>query len=340
MTATIEFVDTRTAPEEVLLALHGLYLARDLEEPPHEETPTALRLAFWRNFDPSDDVPRWVALDGEVAVAMSGAYMSKEQDLENAFGWIYVHPDFRGRGLGRAIGTPMLDYAEAAGRVRIAFDIVDGGASEALAGRAGLARVYQEKLSRLLLADVDWPLMDTWVERAAERASDYELLALDTPIPEEYLERFSEATKIMHTAPKEDAIEENIDISPAMWRDIETTEAKRQRMLRLLIAVHRETGAFAGYTILSFQALRPEQAWQWDTGVDPSHRNKGLGRWLKASMIRYARDSYPDLRFVDTFNAGSNEPMLNINIEMGFEVVRVSHAHQGMLATVRDRLSI
>lgn len=340
MIPPVEFVDTPTAPEDVLHAMHDLYVARDIEEPPHDVMPAGLRLAFWRHVDPADDVPRWVVRDGGTAIAMSGAYMSREQDLENAFAWVYVHPDFRGQGLGRRVAAPMLDYVEADNRTRIAVDIVEGRSEVALAERAGLARVYEEKMSRLLMADLDWDLMQSWIDRAAERAGDYDLLALDSPIPEEHLERFAEATKIMHTAPKEDAIEEDIDISPEMWRDIERTEAGRQRQMRLLIAVHRPTGDFAGYTILNFQALRPDQAWQFDTGVDPAHRDRGLGRWLKAAMITHARDTHPEVEFVDTFNAGSNEPMLNINLAMGFKPVRISHAYQGPLAGVRERLAV
>ncbi len=340
MTVSVEFVDTPNAPEETLLAMHDIYVLRDLEEPPHDVLPAPLRLAFWRNIDGIDDVPRWLARDEGVPVAMSGAFMNRTQDLENAFGWVYVHPDLRGKGLGRLVATPMLDYVEADNRIRVSFDITDSDPSEALAQRAGLNRVYGEKMSRLLLAGIDWPLMDEWMAKAGERASDYDLLALDAPIPGEHLERFTDATKIMHTAPKEDAVEVDVDISPEMWRDIEKTEAGRQRALRILIAVHRPTGAFAGYTIMNFQELRPEQAWQWDTGVHPDHRNRGLGRWLKASMIRYARDAHPQVEFVDTFNAGSNEPMLNINVEMGFTAVRVSNVYQGMLATLRERLAI
>jgi hypothetical protein len=41
---------------------------------------------------------------------------------------------------------------------------------------------------------------------------------------------------------------------------------------------------------------------------------------------------------VDTFNAGSNEPMLNINVAMGFRPIHLSRAWQGDLATARRRL--
>jgi hypothetical protein len=55
-------------------------------------------------------------------------------------------------------------------------------------------------------------------------------------------------------------------------------------------------------------------------------------------MIKRIVGSHPDVSRVDTFNAGSNEPMLNINVEMGFRPIHISYAWQGDLATVRERL--
>lgn len=340
MAATVEFVDTPHAPEGLLLSLHDLHVQRDREEPPHDVMPVAARLAIWQTLDPNDDVPRWAAVDAGQVVATSGAYLQREHDVENAFMWVYVHPERRREGLGRQVSAPMLDYLEKAGRVRLMVDIPVGRPEESLAERAGMSRVYEERTSRLFMADVDWMLMEDWIDRAAEWATEYELLAMRSPVPEEYLEPFARATRIMHTAPKEGVVEEDVDLTPGMWRDVERTQAARGSELHILVAVHRPTGSFAGYTIMDFQSLHPRQARQWDTGVDPAHRKRGLGRWLKAAMIRHAREGFPAVEYVDTENAGSNAAMLNINLAMGFRTVRVSHAYQGMLTTVRERLLV
>jgi GNAT superfamily N-acetyltransferase len=79
---------------------------------------------------------------------------------------------------------------------------------------------------------------------------------------------------------------------------------------------------------------------QWDTGVDPAHRNLGLGRWMKAAMAFYLRENHPEVERIDTENAGSNAPMLNLNIEMGFKPILVQNVWQGDLATVRRNLSV
>ncbi|HKY75356.1 MAG TPA: hypothetical protein VJS45_04400, partial [Acidimicrobiia bacterium] len=45
---------------------------------------------------------------------------------------------------------------------------------------------------------------------------------------------------------------------------------------------------------------------------------RGLGRWLKAVNALRLLDERPDVEFIDTWNAGSNEAMLGINVAMGF----------------------
>ncbi|MGB7860052.1 MAG: GNAT family N-acetyltransferase, partial [Acidimicrobiia bacterium] len=68
------------------------------------------------------------------------------------------------------------------------------------------------------------------------------------------------------------------------------------------------------------------------------HRNKGLGRLLKASMAKRFVGEFPDVEWIDTGNAGSNEPMLNINIAMGFKPVLMINAWQGEIAKARRAL--
>jgi GNAT superfamily N-acetyltransferase len=340
MSTHVELVDTRVAPEVTLRALHELYLTRDAELLPDDPpVPWEQRLVDWRNLLDSEVIPRWALWQGPQVVATSGVYMDLEQNLENAFGWVYVHPDHRGSGHGREVASSMFEAAEKDGRIRFAFQLNEGRPEEQLLKRAGMKSAYREQLSRLSFPDVDWSLMELWVERAAERAPDYELLFLPSPIEEKHLEALCELHLVMNTAPREDYEEEDEMTTPELWRDIEAKEGRKSRDVLTYVARH-ESGEFAGYTTVAYHRLQPDLVWQWDTGVDPKHRNKGLGRWVKAAMASTLRSEYPTVRRIDTFNAGSNQPMLNINIEMGFKPVLVQNVWQGDLATVRERLSV
>ncbi len=88
-------------------------------------------------------------------------------------------------------------------------------------------------------------------------------------------------------------------------------------------ARHDATGHFVGYTELSISHHRPWWARQGDTGVDPEHRRRGIGSWLKAhNALRLLRER-PDVEYIETWNAVGNTPMLAINRAMGFEPVAV-----------------
>ena len=341
MSSHIEYVDTRTAPEETLEAMHELHLVYDEEvlsgDPP---VPLAQRLLDWRHPLEVERVSHWVTWKGPEIVATSGLHVDLVENLENAFGWVFVHPHHRGSGYGRAIATAMVDAAQADGRTRLAVGIPEGRSEEALTRRAGMKSAFREKVSRLVFDEIDWELMESWMSRAAERASDYELLFLHSPVEDEYLEAFCDLMFVMNTAPREDYIEEEETMTPEIWRDIEAKMTLTGRDILSYVARHKPTGQFAGYTTVGQKRLQPDLVDQWDTGVDPAHRNKGIGRWVKAAMAFELRDRYPAVRRIDTENAGSNAPMLGINIEMGFKPILIQNVWQGDVATIRANLVI
>ena len=337
----IEALDTPTSPEALLRELAGYYTIVESEEIPGDPpTPAALKIADWRNVVSHYPVKRWLLREDGHIVAVAVAAYDIEQNLENGFGRIHVHPARRGRGHGRRIAAPVLEHLEEQGRHRLETYVKQGDPAEQLVERLGLKSVYGERRSRLRIDELDRELMRSWISRASERASEYEIVSYEVPFPDDILDRFCEMTFIMNTAPREEVVEDDEVLTPDNWREVERTILESRCRLHTMIAVHRPTRAFAGYTQIKTQDLQPDLAWNWDTAVDPSHRNKGLGRWLKASMIEMIVSEFPEVERVDTFNAGSNEPMLNINIAMGFKPVYLSNVWQGELSVARERLGV
>jgi len=339
MGVTVEQLDTRSAPESLLRELADFYVILEREDLPDDPpTPPEMLIAHWRQVSTHYPVSRWILRDEDGISGSTVAGFDTDQNLENAYGRVFVHPDKRNRGYGRALAAPMLDLLEEDGRQRLHTMIAKDHPAERLAERLGLKLAYEEKRSRLSIADLDLNLMRSWIERASERASDYEVVYYQAPIPEEMVQKFCDLAYVMNTAPREDFEEEDEVLTPERWRELESNVIDSKCQLHIMIAVHQPTGDYAGYTQIKTQDLQRDLAWQWDTGVDPDHRNKGLGRWLKAAMIERVVGIHPDLSRVDTFNAGSNEPMLNINVEMGFRPILVDRAWQGDLSTLRERL--
>jgi GNAT superfamily N-acetyltransferase len=297
-------------------------------------------LVDWRYLRADEDIPRWVWWEGGRIVAASGCYLQRDQNLDNALGLIYVLPDSRLRGLGRLVAQPMFDYIEDDHRIRFAVAIPTGSPVEDLAKRAGMKDAYRERVSQLRLVDVDRDQLDRWIERARERASDYELVSFSTPVPAEYREQAVAIIDVMNTAPLEDFEEDPLVWTEEMQADLEAMETLKKRTVLTFVAVHKPSGVFAGYTNVAYQSLHPAMAHQWDTGVDPAHRNRGLGRWLKAAMLKQIMDKYPEVEIIETENAESNTPMLNINIELGFKPSIEQILWQGDTRSVREALSV
>jgi len=342
MTMTVQRFATTEATEDELRSFYNLWIQyQALFAPGDQPNPFEWYRADWLIEMDSWGQESWVISDAEgEMVGMSAAFIDKHQNLENAECLVYVTPDFRGQGYGRALAKALFDWLEDNGRVRPSFRLPEGSEFAPIMEKAGAKDALRMRRSRLLISDLDRSLMEGWVARASERAGDYRLKFVDTPVPDDEVQRIADIQEIMNTAPMEEFVRDDEKISVEMWRDIEKMLGARDDVLTHCIAVHEPTGDYVGFTSLCYQNLYPPQAWVWNTGVDPTHRDKGLGRWIKAEMMLKVLDSLPGVERLDTFNAGSNEPMLNINVAMGFKPMLVVVNWQGDLATMREQLGI
>ena len=85
-----------------------------------------------------------------------------------------------------------------------------------------------------------------------------------------------------------------------------------------MAAVHEETGKVAGNSVIVLMPGRDDVGWQLDTAVVPAFRGHGLGRVIKAAMIRRLRAERPGVRVVSTSNAADNVHMIRVNRELGY----------------------
>lgn len=325
----------------MLRELHQYYIEVDAEALP-DDPPTNLeqRVAGWRHISDRKIVPRWLLRDAGEIVAVAVAHMNKHDDVNNGFAWIHVRPDLRRRGYARLLATPVLQRLEQEGRPSLITDVWDGVGWLDKLVEVGLKLSFRDTRSRLLVDEIDWGLMDAWIERAPERGSDYHLLYLETPIPEEHIEQWCRVQHVMDTAPREDLEFEMTSWTPEKWREDEEKQMLAGHRLVGHVAVHSGSGDFVGLSDIQIHTHQPEFAWQADTGVDPEHRNMGLGRWMKAATIKKVIDGYPALERIDTENASSNDPMLKINHEMGYRPILRTNVLQGDLSVVREQLDV
>jgi GNAT superfamily N-acetyltransferase len=336
----IEPLDPATASDGDLAGLHALEVALETEALPGEPVaPLQHTVANYRHVLPFRVRRGWVVRQGgEIAAFASCSFSDIPENRDHASVSVSVHPSLRGMGLGSAL---LAKAAEAARRWEctiLDWEARVGGPGEPFLRSIGAERRLVERHSRARMTEMDRNLLGSWVRRAGERAPGYSLVAWDGPCPDPLLPAFLALTRVMNTAPLGELEWEDEALTAEQWRAVEATHAARGVETWTLCAHHDGSGELAGYTELAFPTTWPQMAWQENTGVWPKHRERGLGRWLKAVMALRLLDERPLVEHIDTWNAGSNEAMLGINVAMGFRPLENWGDWQAPTALVADSL--
>lgn len=332
--------DPRSAPDDLLLAAHVVIERAELEDEPGDVPIGRDEYLLDLRHPPAYlDRPHWLALDGDQPVGLASLRLPDVPDNRDFAEFeLDVVSSARRRGVGSALLRRVVDGAEADGRDLMTAYAPANSPGVAFLARTGFKNRQAERNSRLLRADLDRGLLEGWVAQAPERAVDYELVGWTGPIPDSMVDSFAEVAKLLNTAPLDDVEYEPEVIDRRRVLDNQASRQARGIEPWVLVARHRRTRGPAGYTDVHVNTHRPERAEQMGTAVDPAHRNRGLGRWLKAAMALQLLDQRPALRFIETYNAESNDPMLAINVAMGFRPHRAYEAHQARAPEVRTAL--
>lgn len=339
----IEEMDGASAPEADVRARWEMATVVDHELRPHVP-PVSFDayLARVRAVMPTDVELYWNVWDGDRRQVLGVAFLGYTTGPTNqhlAFGDVAVLSGHRRRGLGRRLLATVAERAQSLGRTTLLLDAPKGAQADTFLARRGFEVKHTVRLSRMPLATLDRSMLEQWVDRAGERAQGYSLLWFLDGVPDEHLDAYVKVGMVMNTAPRDDLDMEDWVDTPDEFRARYKLQTEEGWTSWRLVVRHDESGEFAGYTNVFFAPWTPGIAHQGGTAVDPRHRNKGLGRWLKAAMALKLLDERPDIAFVDTDNAESNDAMLAINVAMGFAELHVEQAWQARLDDVLSALA-
>jgi GNAT superfamily N-acetyltransferase len=315
----IERVTLASAPDDLMHQVVALEHARGVEA--HPEDPPYPDAMIEGRFRATSEMwlrSEWIAKSGDRVVGRINVSENRTGSNEHIREVdLIVHPEHRRRGVGRALfSAGVMAISSADAKLVEGWTISRVPAGKAFAERLGAKKGLNMRESQLDLAKVDLRLMDEW---AAIDPGGYRLVWIDNEIPDALMDVTLEALRAINRMPREDLEMEDWKFTEANQRDWERVRRAQGREQWLIVAVHEATNAGAGFTNVVFDPRYPHVIGQGGTAVDPAHQGKGVGKWMKAQMVKRLQREMPQARYIRTDNAGTNAAMLAINVAMGFK---------------------
>jgi GNAT superfamily N-acetyltransferase len=284
--------------------------------------PWGVRAFAGKWMDGFDSSPQQAWLGYGDSGELVGGYLLRLPDKENlqrADCALIVALDKRRAGVGTELLAHCRAQARQEGRTWLDAMARDGSPGAAFAAAAG-ARPGIAEVHRVLCIDAAPPARFASLRATAEPyAAGYTLVSWTGPTPDHHLDQVARVRNAMADAPRDAGVE------PHTWdaerlRRSEQSFADHGLLCRSIGALHDKSGEMAALTQVGTDGEVPGWAFQMVTAVLPNHRGHRLGLLVKIAMLDLLASQAPDVDRIFTGNAGSNQHMIAINEQLGFEV--------------------
>jgi GNAT superfamily N-acetyltransferase len=318
----------RVDPMEVDLDLADQLVAVDrvaleraaLEVPPQSGPSRMTSLQNGNNGRAFDGL--WVATDGTEVVGWASLELPRLENLDAARVRAIVHPGHRRQGIGSRLLDAALDVARDHRRTFVttmAWEDTDGVPFLEAQGFTTSGQ-HPYDVRRLDLHETPATRWRHLYDEAAESAGDYELVHVVGPTPDNLIDGMVALHEAINDAPADEGME------PDVWdaagvRDYDASMARRRQTTYRALARHRQTGQWAGMSLLCVDEFAPRVAFQEDTNVIRAHRGHRLGLLMKADMLLWVAAERPEIAATHTWNAVDNHHMIAVNERLGCRVI-------------------
>ncbi|MBN2461466.1 MAG: GNAT family N-acetyltransferase [Candidatus Cloacimonetes bacterium] len=342
MNYTIDLVDPDFMDEQLLKKYLDLF--NELQSETYSDDPPRTYeqfVRYLRNVSDSEKVYRWLAVVKGNILGDACCFINKEGENRHiAYVNIQVGKNYRQKGIGKALLQHVVEKIQNDGIEIIDFMTVNKPkAGSIFLHRMGAQIGQTNHINQLEIADLDYTLMDNWITRGRQANRDFQLEFWKNEYPEDRIAAYVKLyNEFWNSVPMDELEYRWENISEKWLRDSLRAILAKGWEYWLLVARNKVNSELAGFTTLIYTGYRRDLMNQDDTGVAERYRNRGLGRWLKAVMIKKLILEKPYIRIVRTENALSNGPMLRINQEMGFRNYLTEEIWQIRLQAIVDYL--
>lgn len=261
--------------------------------------------------------------EGPVAAVTVRRPTRDNRDLANVS--IRVHPAHRRRGHGRAALQRVLTGVQAAGRSKVLVEVptatctANPSEGEAFATAVGARRMIAERRRMLDVEELSLTDLSAMRAEATAAAVGYSTVSWRDHTPADLVADMAGLRSLMSTDPPQG----DLELEPERWdadRYLERERSYIERGRRHLSVAAREdrTGRLVGYTDLGVSAGGSSVGYQWDTIVRSEHRGHRLGMLIKLVNLDELRGQFPEVRYLNTWNADGNSYMISVNERLGF----------------------
>lgn len=143
--------------------------------------------------------------------------------------------------------------------------------------------------------------------------------------------------EIINQRPTGDILEDLVTTPES--RRIEECNFSRRKIEWHTMISREPDGRLSALTDIMYNPRDPHRVHQYFTGVLGKYRGRGLAKRLKAEMLLYIRDRFPEAEMVTTTTAKENQPMRAINKQLGFEPRKTLSMFQWALQDLGRRVN-
>ncbi len=179
-----------------------------------------------------------------------------------------------------------------------------------------------EQLSRfdkyvLRAAEADENVIDEWLRTIPEHNKDLRV-QFYKEYPDEYLSPIADLlTETLGDMPEEHESDMPYHADPDEIR--KQIQWRRENKVPLYSClIFNEDDEIVALSSVEINLNNTKNIDQGMTGVARKYRKRGLAKWLKAALLKYLREQFPEIETFSTYMRAVNDPIQRVNMRLGF----------------------